>query len=312
MILPPPFIKSQKESLIKNNVDIDSFTIHGKGIRGYLSNLKLLKGKLKDTKYDIIHAHYVFSGWLALFTFSKIPIVLSFMGSDVYGVVDNKGRKKLKGLINYFLSKLIQPFVDQIIVKSYNLSKYIYIKHKMKIIPNGVDFDIFKPMNKKQCREELEIDQKKKYVLFLANKTNPRKNFQLLQKAMDLIEDPNIELFNLTYPVDPDRIPFIINASNVIVLTSFFEGSPNIIKEALACNIPIVSVDVGDVKELVSDVEGCIICKREPISFSASIKSTIDTYMRTKGRASIVNLEINQIAKEIKAVYKNLLEKNNS
>tara|TARA_Y100000816_G_C26057874_1_gene555249 strand:- start:380 stop:1309 length:930 start_codon:yes stop_codon:yes gene_type:complete len=309
MPLPPPFIQSQKNSLVKKNVEIDSFTVIGKGLSGYLSNLKFLKDKLNASKYDIIHAHYVFSGWLALLTFSKIPLVLSFMGSDVYGTVDHRGNKNLKGLINYFLSMLIQPFVDQIIVKSYNLSKYIYMKRKMKIIPNGVDFDVFKQIDRNYCKEILNLSKKKKYVLFLANKKNPRKNFPLLQSAMDLINDSNITLFDLAYPVSPAKVPLILNASSVLVLTSFYEGSPNVIKEAMACNIPIVSVDVGDVREVCDGVEGCVISKTDPLSIAEAIKSTIGTHQRTQGRKNIERLKINKVAAEIKLLYKSLLAK---
>ena len=100
-----------------------------------------------------------------------------------------------------------------------------------------------------------------------------------------------------------------LNAADALVLTSLWEGSPNVIKEAMACNLPIVSTDVGDVKEVIGDTEGCYITSYEPSDVAGKIKLALDFGKRTNGREKIKHLEINTIAKRIIDVYNEVLQK---
>jgi teichuronic acid biosynthesis glycosyltransferase TuaC len=298
-----PFIKNQGESLKDNGIDVNYFFVNGKGIFGYLKNVSKLRREITKNGYNIIHAHYTYSGWLALLTFSGIPVILSFMGSDVYGSVDSQGRPLLKGRVNYFLSKLIQPFVEQIIVKSKNLSKYVYLKNKMSIIPNGVNFKVFKSINKDTARDNINIISNKKQILFLGKKSNLIKNFSLVTDSLMYLNKNEYELMPFDYPVPKEKIPLYINAADVVVLTSYLEGSPNIVKESMACNVPVVSVDVGDVKEVIGNTKGCFVTEYNPRDFSEKIKLAVN-FDKTTGRDKISNLEINLVANQIIRIYR--------
>lgn len=302
-----PIVKTQGESLRNNNVDIDYFTIKGKGVKGYLRNIPRLNKTLKTKKYDIIHAHYALCGWIAVFQLSKLPIVTSYMGSDAYGFVNAYGNKRL--FANYFIkfaSKTLQPFVSKIIIKSRKLEKYIYIKNKVNIIPNGVDFEKFKPSNKKSCREKLNLSTKNKLILFLGDPSNPRKNFRLLEKAYNLIKYDNLKIIK-PFPTAFRNLALYLNAADVLVLTSYLEGSPNVIKEAMACNIPIVSTDVGDVKEITENTKGCYISSFKPRDVAKKIQMALEFGKRTNGQENIKYLEINNIAKKIISIYQQML-----
>tara|TARA_Y100001936_G_C16085305_1_gene681217 strand:- start:716 stop:1690 length:975 start_codon:yes stop_codon:yes gene_type:complete len=302
-VLPAPFVESQRLSLMNEDVLVNSFKIKGKGVIGYLKNIKLLKKELKREQYDVIHAHYVYAAWLARLTFTSIPIVLSFMGTDVYGTVNREGKTKLKGLINTFLSILIQPLVAKIIVKSKNLSRYVYLRKKMKIIPNGVNLEKFKPINRSYCRDRLKIDNKK-YIMFLGDKNNYRKNFNLLKQCINALAKKNIFLLEIPYPVDPKIVPLYLNACDVVVLTSFLEGSPNIIKEAMACNQPIVSTNVGDVEWVIGEVEGCFLSKYNHVDLTNKIIEAM-SFKKTQGRKKIKKLLLDEkdISKKILKIY---------
>jgi len=89
-----PFIKAQGQSLADAGLSISYFTVKGKGFLGYLRNAALLRRFLKKNTFDLIHAHYTLSGWTAVLAFSRIPVVLSLMGSDAYG--DYTGHNKVK------------------------------------------------------------------------------------------------------------------------------------------------------------------------------------------------------------------------
>ena len=182
-----PFIKAQGEALLKRNIQIDYFLITEKGIKGYLTSIPKLRKQLKQKNYNLVHAHYALSGWVAILSLTKKPIVVSYMGCDTYGDFDKHGHLKLIGLINIILGKLLQPFCNAIIVKSKNLEKYIYLKKRLFVIPNGVDLKTFYYVEKQFARRQLKYELDNKYVLFLADPLNMRKNIELLNQLIHKI-----------------------------------------------------------------------------------------------------------------------------
>lgn len=299
-----PFIKSQGESLKKEGVDIDYFTIKGKGFKGYLKNIRPLRKHIKKNNYDLIHAHYGLVGLVCVLTFSGLPIVLSVMGDDAYGSFNAKGKRILTSYFNMFLTQIALVFADQIIVKSKNILKVIPYKLKSQIVPNGVDFGIFKPVNSTLLKDS---------ILFLANPEDPRKNFNLVKKAVEILDNRNINLVN-PYPIKHDDFPKFLNKSSVFVLTSYNEGSPNVIKEAMACNIPIVSTDVGDVKWVLEGTEGCYLTSFEAKDVANKIEKAIKFSKengKTKGRERLryLGLDSKSTAEKIIKIYKSILKK---
>jgi len=117
-----------------------------------------------------------------------------------------------------------------------------------------------------------------------------------------------VELLNV-YGKSQKSLNKYYNASEVLLLTSLYEGSPNVIKEAMACNISIVSTNVGDVKEIIGKTEGCYIASFDPKDMAEKIKMALNFNQRTNGRINIQHLEINKIARKIITVYKSVLEK---
>lgn len=301
-----PFIKSQGDSINDDRFQVFYFTVMQNGILGYLKNISKIRKKVKDLNIDIIHAHYSFCGWLSVLSLVKKPIVISFMGSDIYGKVDKNGKRDFKSYINTFISIFLQPFVDRIIVKSYKLNKFVFLKEKMFIIPNGVNFNKFRPLNRIEACKKLELNSNKKNILFLGNRLSHNKNFELLKKSLKYLSEKDYNLIDFEYPINKDLIPIYMNASNVLVLCSYFEGSPNIIKEAMACNVPIVSVNVGDVSDVIKNTKGCYLVEYNEKEMAEAIKKSTN-FKRTNGRDNIGHLEISKVALKIKAIYNNLI-----
>jgi len=151
-----PIVRNQGESLRKNGIDLEYFLIVGKGLKGYYKNILHLKKFIRKNSYDIIHAHYALCGWLAILTFSGLPIIVSYMGCDAYGDYNEKGRITVKGYLLMLFGLTLQIFAKTIIVKSKNLLKYMYFKKKIHVIPNGVDFEVFRPESKIEARKLLD------------------------------------------------------------------------------------------------------------------------------------------------------------
>ncbi|MBW1612698.1 MAG: glycosyltransferase [Deltaproteobacteria bacterium] len=308
-----PFIQSQGLALTNLGVNIEYFRIQGKGLLGYLGNVPKLRSFIKSKNFNIIHAHYVLSGWVSVLTLCRLPIICSFMGSDTYGDTNSQGKRKLSSYNIIVLAKFIQPFLNKIIVKSNTIYRYIWLKNKAEIIPNGVNISAFMEIDKKKCRELLGMNMNCRHILFFGDQNNPRKNFFLAKNSYNKLGLSMVEILN-PYPVEPSEVPLYMNAGDVVVLSSYLEGSPNVIKEAMACNIPIVSTDVGDVRWVIGDTEGCYISSYDAEDMAKKIKLALKFANRTNGRQRILDLGLDSetIAKRIIELYEKILTKEKS
>ncbi len=298
-----PIIKNQGESLKKQGIELEYFTIKGKGIKGYLKNVKPLRQYLKQNSFDIVHAHYSLVAFVAIIAGAK-PIVVSFMGDDVLGSQRSDGTYTQSGKFLIIISKLVYKLSSFSIVKSREMQK---VFPKAEVIPNGVDFNKYLPFAKEHECRKIGIINNFNYVLFPANPVRSEKNYDLFNNAISLIKEDDIK--TLSYDNTPNELtPYYYNASSVVVLTSHHEGSPNVIKEAMACNIPIVSTDVGDVREVIGKTEGCYITSFGPKDVADKIKKALAFGKRTTGREDIRHLESSMVAKKIIDIYKKVLD----
>lgn len=303
----PPIIKSQGISLIDKGIDLEFFTIKGGGITGYLKSIFEIRKKIKGNIYNLVHVHYGVSGIAVLLSFTKTPKILSLMGDDLLGAKRKDGSISMEGKILTYIIKFSIKFFDALIVKSNEMAGKIE-KYNPLILPNGVSFDRFKPINKKKARQQLNIKTDKKIILFPANKNRVEKNYSLFKAAFESINDYDLEEISFK-DIPHERTIYYFNSADVVVLTSLHEGSPNVIKEAMACNIPIVSTDVGDVREVTCDTNGCFISKFDPIDVANNMKMALNFDKRTNGRKNIKHLESGVIAEKIIELYYKTMSK---
>jgi len=307
-----PFIKSQGKSLEGEGIDLLYYKINRKGIIGYYKSAKDIKHFLKKGKVDIIHAHYTLSGWATVLSYTKLPIVLSLMGSDAYGEYIGENKIRFSSRYLTMLTYLIQPFVDFIICKSKHLEKYVYLKNKTEVIPNGIKLNETN-YNNRGYKTELSLERDKQYVLFLGNKTNIRKNFKIFEEAAKFILDKNVS-FIAPYPITHDMVIRYLYSVDVLVVPSFMEGSSNIIKEAMACNCPVVATKVGDVEWLFGDEPGHYISGFDSKDLVEKIKLALEfssNIGRTNGRERLkkLGLDSESVAKNIIKIYEKIIAK---
>jgi len=297
-----PFVKSQGESLKNEGIELEYFHIKGKGFKGYFKNISLLRKKIKTFKPDIVHAHYSLTGWVAILANNRKPKVLSLMGSDTYGMVGDTNNPNMFNFFMFLQVFFIQFFYASIIVKSENLRKSVWRKKSVSVIPNGVNFERFKPLDKKECREKLNLPLDKKIILFMGNPKEVRKNFSLVEKAVEKISDENL-IICTPFPVTHENVPLYLNACDVLAFPSFKEGSPNVVKEAMACNCPIVASDAGDIVEVVSGTDGCYITNLELADMAAKLRLALQFNKKTNGRQNIEHMNEKVIANKLLNIY---------
>ena len=289
-----PFVKEQGDSLKEIGLDIDYFLIKGKGITGYLKNYFNLNRLIKTNTYDIIHAHYGLSGLLATFQ-SHVPVVITFHGSDV-----NLNRT------NFYLSFLASRLSDANIFVHESLSKKLSLfSDKAEIIPCGVNLNLFKPIDKLASRDKLGLDHNYNYVLFSSSFNNKIKNAALAKLALSNFE--NIILLEMK-GYSREEVHLLMNAVDILIVTSHSETGPLVVKEALACNCPIVSTDVGDVKELANGTKNCYIVEYDAKQIEQRIRDILSSNKKSDGRAAVKHLSLEKVATDVCSVYKRVLK----
>lgn len=295
-----PIVGNQAEALVEAGVKVDFFYINGKGWLNYLKSIIQLRRYLRTNHYYAIHAHYSFSGYVASLAGAK-PLVVSLMGSDV------KDSNYLKFLIPIF-AKLFRW--RALIVKSRDMYRDLGVEWAT-VFPNGVNTERFQPRPKEENQKHLGWEPKKKHILFPANIARQEKDYALAEAAIKEFVNGGVRELEIEVHSFDDYTPnaetrYWYNAADVVLLTSVYEGSPNAIKEAMACSLPIVSTNVGDVEERMSGVEGCyVVDSREPKDVAEAIEKALAFKGMTKGREKIFadGIANVQSVKKLKEIY---------
>lgn len=303
------FVKAQMKSLRPLGVEYDVLFVNGRKSKwNYLRGISQVRRQLRAKQYDLIHAHFGLSGWVARWQF-RVPVVVSFMGDDVLGRPTHRGRITFTGHLLRISGFILARLAASVIVKSQQMASQLRLPSAY-VIPNGVDLNLFRPMEQAQARQSLGLDPEKKFVLFPYNPNEARKRFDLIEAAVSLARQqvPNLEIL-MARGLPQDQIPIYMNAADVLVMASVLEGSPNAVKEAMATNLPVVTVDVGDAAELIGSTEGCYLVAREARAIAEKIVEICRRGRRTNGREWISRLSMDAVAKRIVAVYAATLQK---
>ena len=284
-----PFITEQVEAIEKQGVECLYFGVDGKGIIGYIRQIPKLRKAIREFHPDIIHAHYGLCGLLANYQ-RRIPVVTTYHGSDINDpkVLLLSKRSIHRSHFNIFVSQknvdIARPYKD------------------FALIPCGINLEDYPIIDKADARKQMGLKPSGKYVLFAGAFDNPIKNAPLAKEAMERI--PEAELLELK-GYSRSQVALLMQAVDAFLMTSFTEGSPQVIKEAMACGCPIVSVDVGDVKTRVAGIDGCFVTERSIEDLVVSLQKALAFVGRTSGRDAITKdgLTNYQIARKIIDCY---------
>ena len=305
-----PFIEEQITALQQNGVEIVRYGVTGKGIIGYLRELPALRRLIRAEHPDIIHAHYGLCGLLANLQ-RRIPVVTTYHGSDINNPSILRFSKIAIRLsaYNIFVSK-------KNVALAFRLSPFAFrLKKRSALLPCGVNLTDDQLLSRSEARKALGIAEQEKIVLFAGAFDNAVKDAPLAQEAVSFASRLSPFASNLILQELRGFTRAEVNcwmcAANVLLMTSKTEGSPQVIKEAMACGCPIVSVDVGDVAERTSGVEGCyVVPSRDPRNIAQALLQAIAFEGKTNGREKIIEMGLSneQVAKQLIDIYKTIKE----
>ena len=289
------FVSSQIESLRKAGLKIDILFLDARR-----SKWELLKGISRIRRlaasgdYDLIHAHFGYNGIPACFA-PRLPLVISFCGTD---------------LTHYRLrpiSRWVARRADAAIVKSEGLNRLL--GRPASIIPNGVELARFRPTPREEARRILGLRGDLRYVLFVGNPRRPEKRYDLAERVVARAQRSGTPFELLVLDKQPHtEVPNYLNAADVLLITSSYEGSPNIVKESMACNLPIVSTDVGDIRKILTNTRDCLVDDAAPESLAKGLLSVTRNGTRSNGRSHITHLSSDTVASQVIGVYRRVLE----
>ncbi len=297
------FVKEQIDSLSDIGVENEIFFINGRenGKLEYLRSIIGLKKFLKGKQFDIIHCHHAFSAICFILTgqSKKFKSVVSYQNDPA-----NEHGKKLFRFVCKFTNAIIfknnSPIID-------NTSIYNQ--------PNGVDTGFFYPINKNECFSKLNLNAQKQYILFVSsNFLREQKRYDRFHQVLAILQGKykmnNIEELRLVN-TERNLVPYYFNAVDLHLLTSDFEGSPNSVKEAMACNIPVVSTNVGNVAELLTGVTGSYIAETmDPEELAELAYKALTNLTPVNSREALIKKELDgkSVAKKIVNIYNQVIQ----
>ena len=306
------YVKTQVEALREHGIDVDVFVLSPPAnarVRGahYVDGARRLRRQIRHG-YDLVHAHYSFMGMIARLQ-RRLPLVVTYHGSDLLGAVgDGSGRHTRFGQVAVGLGRQLGRVVDAAIVQNEEMAVELGAQSRIHVIPHEVDLELFSPLGREDARSALGLDLDRRYVLFAADPAVEVKRFGLAEDALALVKRLGVEAEMVVCSREPqERLALYMNACDALVLSSFQEGSPNVVKQSMACNLPIVSTDVGDVRALIGATDGCYVCAADAEALAAALAGLLRAPRRTTGRDAVQHLAKPLVAAQIAAVYERVL-----
>jgi len=297
------FMDSQLESLRKAGVKISVFDIGtSHSPITFLGKWVSLRRKIKRLNPQLIHSQ-LGSIVAVLGAFAGGPFVVSFTGPDLLG---GAPVSQFRIIIGHFLSNIAALRASAIICKSEGLRQALWWRQKRAVvIPNGVDLHLFSPGAQREARKKLGWDLACPIIIIYVRDIPKSKGLDIAKAALKIVHTclPAVVL-HVIANVPHDRMPLYYQGADVLLCASKSEGSPNVVKEALACNLPVVSVPVGDVSERLRGVLPSVVVPRDARCIGEALIAILRERKRSNGRDNVGHLALEHVAQQVLDVYR--------
>jgi teichuronic acid biosynthesis glycosyltransferase TuaC len=270
----------------------------------------VLRQEVRRLRPDLIHAQYgTIVGFMGALAGNGKPLVISFCGNDL---LPGASVSRLRMYLGFLLSNLAALRARRIICKSEELRRALWWRQsRAVVIPNGIDLDMFSPGSKEGARKRLGWDSGRPIVLFNIGSDPQRKGLSIAEAAMKIVKSrlPDARLCVISN-IEPDNMPLYYRAADVLLSASLAEGSPNVVKEALACNLPVVSTPVGDVAERLAGVQPSAIVAGDAVAMGEVLVRILLCRERSNGRRHVAHLNLDCVAQRVLQLYQSVLQVN--
>ncbi len=291
------FVREQVEAVRNLGIAVDVHFMDGRASRlNYLRAVPAVRRRLARGSYDLVHAHYVLAGlvaWLAGARRPGRPLVVTHHGVEVFAGWQAP------------IARWLTTRADRTLVISRDMARHLGLGREA-VLPCGVDTDLFRPGSPEIAREDLNLPANRVLVAWIGA-DRPEKRLWLAEATVDRLrqEVPNVELLVVTGQPH-EEVPRYLQAANVLLVTSRWEGGPLVVKEALACDVPVVSTDVGDVRDLLADLRGCAVVEDTPDALANGLMQAID-HGPVAGRPRIAAHASDRTAQRLVGIYEDTL-----
>lgn len=301
------FIARQIDGLRRRGIEIDVEPFTGaRDPRRYLAVRRRVRERLRDSRYDVVHAHCGQAA-VAAAGMSR-PYVVTFYGSDLEGIVGRGGRYAVRGKVLRRLARRVARRADAVIVVARSLARHLPDDVSPTVIPTAVDLDVFRPGPRDAAREALDLPTDRSLVLFAGRPEMPVKRYGLARRVVELAGD-GAQLLTIA-GLEPSGVACYMQACDALLLTSMHEGAPTVVKEAVACRLPVVSVDVGDVRETVGD-NAVVTPDDEPGTIAEALRRVLAEPRRLDAPIPDA-LDQNVQSARVAAIYEDVVRRNAS
>ena len=312
-----PFVQSQMTALIESGVTVHLGLFTGRiNPLEVIRDVRCLKEAFRRSGANLIHAQYgTITALAASYIAGSVPLIISFGGSDILGIPVPGMHWRLREALGRHLSLRAGARATAIIVKSQNLFNALpaHLQQKTHLVPNGVNTAIFTPLPKEACRSKLGWKAEERIVVLCASGGGDhryRKNIPLAEAAVRLAEKEMGPIrFEVFYGYPHAVVAELLNAADVLLMTSLQEGSPNIVKEAMACNLPVVAVPCGDVAERLEGVTPGGVYPYDAAELAKGIIAVMTARRRSNGREQLESqgLTAASVARKLISLYASLV-----
>ena len=305
------FVKRQMESLREFGIHVDVAYIRGKrsALAYPLAALSLARRSRRlARRYQLVHVHAGETGLAARFLVG-LPMLISYCGDDLLGDPRADGRLKPKSVVRSAVLRQFARTFSGTITKSREMEDALprSVARRNLVLPNGVDTDLFRPLDRTACRRQLGWEEEERVALFVGNPAIERKRYWLAEAAQARAEEALGPIrLHVAASVTPDEMPVLMNAADVLLFPSALEGSPNTVKEALMCDLPVIASAVGDITQLLDGVEPSWICEPTPEAYAAALSAALREPRRSNGRAGAGHLSSRAVAARLFDLYARL------
>jgi glycosyltransferase involved in cell wall biosynthesis len=305
------FVYSQGRSLRAAGVDLDVLAIRGYASKGEYARagLDTLRRNF-DPSYDVVHAHYGYSAVVARLEL-RAPLVISYCGDDLLGTPEagrpwqmSRGSRALA-----WSFAQVSRVAAATITKSREMERCLPRRAQARnhVIPNGVDLDMFAPIDQAQARRQLGWSEAETVVLFAGNPSVERKNHPLAEEACRLAAEqrPGLRL-RVASGIPPEQMPVWMSAADALIHPAWSEGSPNVVKEAMACELPVVATPVGDIEERLAGLAGCHVVPPQADRFAEALLDATEHKPLAAARQAVSELSLERVARRVMDVYESV------